>query len=251
MAMWRAGFTKSALDVLGSVAFIAACAAIAWSAVKRPVVLTSSPAAANGPTRPKARPDMPLPAEPVSLAGAILEGNRQASIAVIEYSEFQCQYCGKFATETLPALKKKYIDSGKVLWVFRQFPLERIHPNALRAGAAGECAARQGKFAEMHASLFANQNDLTAERIDAHVTALGLDATDFASCMSGPGEAKVRADMQTGQSLGVTGTPTFLIGHVQPDGAVRVTRRLFGAASVAAFEQEIDAQLVTKTAARD
>lgn len=242
----NAGTIKASVDLVGSLAFIAACGAIVWSvAVRRP----APPAAGVGvaaPAQAKARPPAPLPAEPVSLDGAILRGDPKAKVAVIEYSEFQCPYCGKFAQETMPALAARYVDSGKVLWAFRHFPLEQIHPNALRAGMAGECAARQGKFWQIHDVLFRNQAKLDEANLDGYVKALGLKTEDFEACMKGPAESEVRADMRAAQALGVTGTPTFLLGRVELDGRVKVLNRFSGALPLERFAQALDPLLFEK-----
>ncbi|MEK0346606.1 MAG: thioredoxin domain-containing protein, partial [Nitrosopumilus sp.] len=86
-------------------------------------------------------------------------GNPDAPITIIEFSDFQCPFCARFYTQTLPLIHEEYIEQGKVKLVFRDFPIQSIHPNALPASVAAECANEQGKFKEMHDTLFENQNE--------------------------------------------------------------------------------------------
>ena len=106
---------------------------------------------------PPVPPAPPLPKDPVDLAGAILAGNPSAHVAMIEFSDFECAFCGRFTRDTEPTLWHEYVDSGQLLVAFRHLVLEERHPHALRAAEAGECANRQGQFWPMHDVLFHNQ----------------------------------------------------------------------------------------------
>lgn len=86
----------------------------------------------------------------VNIEGAQAKGNKDAKITLIEVGDFECQYCGQFFKESLGQLMKEYVDTGKVYFVFRNYPIFLSHPNAYKAAMAGECAAEQGKFWEMH-----------------------------------------------------------------------------------------------------
>jgi protein-disulfide isomerase len=178
--------------------------------------------------------------EPASLGGAQIEGDRAAKIAVIEYSDFQCPYCGRFANETFPEFEKQYVQSGKVLFAFRQFPLESIHPYALKAAEATECAADQGKFWALHTLTFADQSHLDDTALFEHAAKTGLDVQRFGKCLRGDVASRVRADEQTGQRMLVSGTPTFFIGTIQADGRVKVVRRLSGAVPFEQFKAAVD-----------
>ena len=95
-------------------------------------------------------------------------GNPDAPITIIEFSDFQCPFCARFHVQTLPALMDEYIDQGKVKLVFRDFPIQSIHPNALPASVAAECANEQGQFKPMHDALFDNQSQWSnQETVDA------------------------------------------------------------------------------------
>jgi protein-disulfide isomerase len=246
----RAGL-KSLLDTLASLAFVGLCGAIAWSLVTGRATLLRGDAVAPAPAAKAPRPaPPPLPKEPVSLDGAVLKGRDSAPVAVIEYSEFQCPFCQKFTNTTLPTLIKNYVDAGKVLWAFRNFPLEKIHPNAFKAAAAGECAARQGKFWEMHGALFENPKELDETTLHARARTLQLNESAFTACLSGAADADVRADMKTAQALGITGTPAFFVGRVQPNRTVRLLQRITGAMPVDQFQSAIDAALGAPVARR-
>lgn len=197
-----------------------------------------------GARQPPPRPEPPpLPADPVSLEGAAVKGSRDAQVAIIEYSDFQCPFCARFAVDTLPEIDKTYIATGKVLMAFRHLPLERIHPHAVDAGASAECAGRQNRFWEMHDRLFLNPARLDPATLRGHATALQLDVAAYDACLADGAADKVRADGAGAAAVGVSGTPGFLLGRVEPDGRVKVTQRMSGASPFAAFQAALDALL--------
>lgn len=180
------------------------------------------------------------PVFPVSLEGAELLGSHRAKVVIIEYADFQCPYCGRFAKATLPDLRRSYVDTGKVLFAFRQFPLEEIHKSALGAAEAAECAGRQGAFWKMHDLNFANQDTLQEAVLVARAQSLGIDVAAFDRCLHGPALDVIRADLKTGESLRVTGTPTFFVGTLELDERVKVFARLVGAVSLTEFQKVLD-----------
>jgi len=95
----------------------------------------------------------------ISLDDDPMKGNPDASITIVEFSDFQCPFCAKFHQNTLPQLEQDYISTGKVNFVYRDFPIQSIHPNAVPAALAAECADDQGKFWEMHDMIFKNQRN--------------------------------------------------------------------------------------------
>src|SRR5689334_12321708 len=103
---------------------------------------------------PQPPPEIPLP-----VGGEPFKGSPAARVAIVEYSDFQCPYCGEYAREIFPRLDSNYIKSGKVRYYFRDLPLAS-HTFALGAAQAARCAGEQGKFWEMHDHLFANQTAL-------------------------------------------------------------------------------------------
>ncbi|MBL8879364.1 MAG: thioredoxin domain-containing protein [Phycisphaerales bacterium] len=135
------------------------------------------------------------------------------SLTVIEYLDFECPVCGRFFRETYPTIKRDYIDTGKVRWVARQYPLRNAHPHAELAAQASECAGQQGLFFGYHDVLFANQTALESSDLKAYADQVGADAAAFAACLDSNATADaVQADVDGGNRIPVTGTPTFLIG---------------------------------------
>jgi protein-disulfide isomerase len=173
-------------------------------------------------------------------------GNLDAPITIIEFSDFQCPFCARFYTQTLPLIYEEYIDQGKVKLVFRDYPIQSIHPNAVPASVASECANEQGKFKEMHDILFDNQNQWSGQEtgdalslFSQYATEIQLEQETFDSCLtSGKYIEEIQKDLSDGQNYGVTGTPGFFIGNDQI-GYVE----LKGAQPFDSFKKVIDAQL--------
>ena len=109
-----------------------------------------------------------------SVADAPSLGRADAPVTLVEFSDFQCPFCGRFFATTLPALKKDYIDTGKLRYVFRDFPLDQLHPNARKAAEAAHCAGEQGKYWEMHDVLFQNQRALAPSQLTEYARAVGV-----------------------------------------------------------------------------
>lgn len=157
-------------------------------------------------------------------------GPEGAKVTIVEFSDFECPYCGK-AEESVSQVMEKY--AGKVRLVFRHFPLS-FHPNAPKAAEASMCANDQGKFWEMHKQLFANRTALGVEDLKKHAVAIGLDATKFNECLDGNKmKALVESDTKAGGEVGVSGTPAFFING----------KLLSGAQPASEFEKIIDAEL--------
>lgn len=181
----------------------------------------------------------------VDVSSAPSLGDPEAPITIIEFSDYQCPYCARHVNNTLPALKEKYVETGKVKYVFMDFPL-RSHTLAPKASEAAHCAGEQGKYWEMHDELFANRTKLQVSDLKAHAAEIGLDTKAFNECLdSGKYALAIRKNQQIGNSkIHVTGTPSFGLGYTTDDGkSVRVVQSLKGAKPLAAFEEEIDALL--------
>jgi protein-disulfide isomerase len=191
--------------------------------------------------------DQTLPAE-LSIAGAPVKGAANAALTIVEFSDFECPFCGRYVRETHGQIEKDYIATGKVRYVFRHFPLERIHPLALKAGEAAACAGAQGKFWEMHARLFANQKELLPDNLVTHGHGIGLNDAQFKTCLSGEMTQRVRQDLALGASAGVTSTPTFFIGVSTGTDKIKVLRRVNGAAAFTTFKLNLDGLLAAQTA---
>lgn len=148
-------------------------------------------------------------------------GNPNAPVTIVEFSDFQCPYCEKFFQGTERQIIEKYVKTGKVRFVYRDFPLSSRHPMAQKAAEAGECAHEQDKFWEYHNMIFKNQPDLNADNLKKWARDLGLDAGKFNACLDGSKYAgEVQKDLDDGVALGVTGTPTNFINGKFIEGAV-------------------------------
>ena len=202
-------------------------------------VLTT-PAAA----RPPLRPEIQLPDSAVSLEGAKLKGSEQAKVVLIEYSDFQCPFCTRFATQVLPVLEKEYVTQGKLRIAFRHLPLVNIHPYAEAAAAAAECASDQGRFWDLHDGFF-RQAELSSDRISQEVARLALDQKKYAACIEGGAMERVRAEAATAARFKIASTPAFLVGEIQADGKVLIRRSIGGARPVEEFRKAIESSLRT------
>ena len=173
-------------------------------------------------------------------------GRLDAPVTLVEFSDYQCPYCQRFFLATLPALKKDYIDTGKVRYVFRDFPLDQVHPQARKAAEAAHCAGEQGKYWEMHNVLFGNQQTLQPPKLSEHARTLGLDGASFDQCLaSGKHAAHVSQGLSDGQAAGVQGTPGFVVAKTTPGDTVEGTL-VVGAQPVEVFRQLIDQLLAEK-----
>ncbi|MEE9179559.1 MAG: DsbA family protein, partial [Vicinamibacteria bacterium] len=161
-------------------------------------------------------------------------------VAIVEFSDYQCPYCARFFQQTFPALKKNYIETGKVRFYFRDFPLEQIHPQARSSAIAANCAARQGAYWDMHHGLFENQKRLGPELYQELAKEMGLDVAAFEACLEEPAEdKKVDQELAYGQSLTIRGTPHYFVGRIE-DGQLVDVKRVNGAQPFEAFSRVIE-----------
>jgi len=218
------------LDATAAFAMIVASAVVVYVNVRPSAAIPSRKAIAK-------------PSEVQPLDDAQVRGNSKASVAIIEYSDFQCPYCARFANDTLLTLEKEYVDTGRVLLAFRHLPLVDIHPFAQKAAEAAECAGQSGRFWQMHDRLFSDQKSLNEPGLLASGAAVGLETKSFATCLAGSTAEKVKADAAQAGKLGLTGTPAFLIGAVQTTGGVKVTDVLSGARPIGEFRAVLDRAL--------
>jgi protein-disulfide isomerase len=192
--------------------------------------------------------DVSVPTERLSLDGAALKGRRDTRVALIEFADFECDFCRRFVLETLPRLEREYVATGKVLLAFRHLPLSHIHPGARRAAEAAECANRQNRFWEMHDKLFSNHSDFAGSALEKFGVAIGLRLDTFKACLQEQVADYIAADVASAQKMGISGTPTFLIGVIENDGLVKVMRVFVGARPFAELAQALDNVLTsTKT----
>jgi protein-disulfide isomerase len=172
--------------------------------------------------------------------GPTVKGLPSARTAIIEFSDFQCPYCARYATGTHLRLEHEYVDTGKVKYAFRNLPIEEIHPQALGAAIAAECAGIQGRFWQMYDSIFANQAALARSDLLSRGQALGLNQREFGSCLERKAASKISDDQAEAKRLGINSTPTFLIGELQPGDQVRVLKTIRGAHPFDVFKIALD-----------
>ncbi|MDP2675209.1 MAG: thioredoxin domain-containing protein [Dehalococcoidia bacterium] len=145
-------------------------------------------------------------------------GPEDASVVIVEFSDFQCPFCERFATETLPRIQETYGD--RVKFIYRDFPLSEIHPFAQKAAEAAQCAQEQGYFWDYHDLLFENQGALDVPDLKGYAEQVGADVDEFNGCLdSGKHQQEVLQDIQDGRTAGITGTPGFLINNSLVSGA--------------------------------
>jgi protein-disulfide isomerase len=195
------------------------------------------------------RPAAALPVSPVDTivetADAPAKGAATAKLTVVEFTDFECAFCGRHERDTLGLLEREYVQTGKVRYVVRNFPLGAIHPRAFKAGVASLCAAEQGKYWEMHDRLFANQAALVPTALQEYGRGLVLDMAKFGRCLDAEKPAqRIRQDMADGASAGVRSTPSFLIGlTIAGDSKIKAARLIRGAQPYAMFKAEFDSLL--------
>jgi protein-disulfide isomerase len=167
----------------------------------------------------------------VSIDPARVRGNPKAKVMIVEFSDFQCPYCGGVQA-TLQSVLAKHPDT--VALAYRDMPMSKIHPFARKAAEAARCAGEQGKFWEYHDLLFADQSKLDQDGLMDKARTLKLDEQQFESCLSGEKfKAQIQQDSQDGMRAGVSGTPGFFINGIF----------LSGSQPASAFENLVQEQL--------
>jgi len=163
-------------------------------------------------------------------------GNKDAKVTIYEFSDYECPFCARFYSTTYQQLKEEYIDTGKVKLVFKDFPLD-FHQFAKSAAAAANCVDSQlgnEKYYEMHNMIFENNDKLSVANLEKWAVELGVDKVEFNNCVKDSKVlAEIDADLAEGSKVGVSGTPSFVIG----------SEVIVGAQPIEAFRQIIDKQL--------
>jgi protein-disulfide isomerase len=163
----------------------------------------------------------------VSTGHLPIKGDSGAKVTIIEFSDFQCPYCKTFFNDTFNQINSEYIQTGKVKFAYRHFPLN-FHTNAEKAALASECANEQGKFWDMHSKLFNEQNTWATQSstdvvstFNTYASSMGMDSSKFSSCMNdNKFMSNINEDKNAAQSLGISGTPTFYINGQVLNGAM-------------------------------
>ncbi len=182
--------------------------------------------------------ESPAVVSDVEIGDSPIMGDKNAPVTIVEFSDYQCPFCTKFFSDTLPLLEKEYINKGMVKLVYKDFPLN-IHPEALKAAEAVRCVREQkgddGYF-RMHDLMFKNQDELGIENYKKWARTLGVSAVKFDDCLDSGKYAKdVQSDFVYGSQLGVSDTPAFFING----------KLISGAQPFDVFKQIIDAELAS------
>jgi protein-disulfide isomerase len=216
--------SRSALDVLTSVVLIGAATTLIYKNVF---------ATRDG------RESIQVPTEPLSIAGAPTRGSADAKVVMIVYSDFECPFCRRFAREVLPEIERRYMANGSVSIAFRHLPLP-IHKHAASAAWNAECAAKQGRFWEMHDAIFA-AGRLDENSLSTISKAMSLDMAKFNECLADEAVASnVKKSAKEASALGVRATPTFFIGVPVGKGVVKVSTVVSGALPADELARELN-----------
>jgi protein-disulfide isomerase len=202
--------------------------------------------------RDNAQPEINAP-DTISVDGELFRGEATAPVAIIEYGDIECPFCRHFKQVVYPQIFDEYIKTGKARFYYRDLPLS-FHEHAMPAARAEHCAGEQGKFWEMHDSLFTDKPEdigpgpggrdrtLAQNSIDESARALGLDTAKLDACMASTRFADViQRSSDEAAKMNIEGTPTFLIGTIGPNGnIVKVDKPVVGALPFGAFKAAID-----------
>jgi protein-disulfide isomerase len=180
----------------------------------------------------------------VAIAGEPTKGSPSAKVTLVEVSDYHCPFCRRHMQQTQPQLDSDYINTGKVQYVFIDYPIQQLHPDAFKSHEAANCAADQGKYWEMHAKLFATPTKDPAQLV-GFAQELGLDGAKLRACLDSGKYAKpVRESVARMEQLGVDSTPTFLVGLTPAPGQpMKVVKVVKGAMPFAEFKKALDGVL--------
>ena len=203
-------------------------------------LLAPSPPQAQQPKAPVADPVVKL----TNVTGYVL-GKPDAPLTMVEFSDLQCPYCRQFHVTAFDQLKKAYIDTGKLRYISRDFPLTSIHSFALDAARASRCAGEQGRFWDMRHAILATSVALRADSFVPFAATLKLNPKEFNACMQQTTryDLDLQKDQQEGEKAGISATPSFVLGRTVADGVDGVL--LIGAQPFQAFDAKLKALLAT------
>jgi protein-disulfide isomerase len=196
-----------------------------------------------------ARPQQQGPPEVPGLIGAMIPtagepvlGSPSAKVMVAEISDYHCPFCRRNMVQTFPQLEAEFIRSGRVAYTFIDYPIAQLHPDAAKSHAAAACAADQGKFWELHRSLFATPPVKDVAGLTAKAKEVGLDTEAFTACLtSGKHDAAIQASVARMEGLGIQGTPMVVIGVAPAPGQpMKVVKYIYGAQPYTVFKQGIE-----------
>jgi protein-disulfide isomerase len=169
-------------------------------------------------------------------------GSAGARLTIVEISDYHCPFCKRHTQQTFPQIVNEFVKTGKARYVFVDFPIAQLHPKAARSHEAAACAGEQGKFWEMHASLFTSAPAKDDSALTAQAQNAGLDPVKFTACLtSGRNTAAIQASVSRIERLGIAGTPMTVIGLTPAQGQpMKVLKYVYGARPYADFKAAIE-----------
>jgi protein-disulfide isomerase len=181
----------------------------------------------------------------ISLKGAPSLGASDAKVAFIEFSDYECPFCIRHFQQTMPRIVTNYVKTGRIRYVFRDWPVDQLHPESIRAHEAAHCAGEQNRYWELHQRLFGPAGSHSSERLLALARETGLDMAAFGACLdSRRSDEAIRDTSRTAVEFGATGTPAFFLAIRDPaTDQATVVQGLTGAQPYEVFAQAIDAVL--------
>jgi protein-disulfide isomerase len=195
------------------------------------------------PAQPAAQAPAPVD-DKVSMvfpAGGFSVGKENAPLVLVEYTDYQCPFCQRYHNDSFAQIKANFIDTGKIRYISRDFPLP-FHENARRSATAARCAAEQGKFWELRHTMIVNANQLQADKLGGYAQSASLDVPKFQACVdSDKFKAAIDKDIAEGSAAGINGTPSFVLGRIE-NGKLQGVR-MVGAMPYAQFEAKIQDML--------
>lgn len=184
----------------------------------------------------------------ITLTNEPTKGNAAAKVTLVEVSDYHCPFCRRQNQQTMPQLMADYVNTGKVRYVFVDYPIAQLHPDAFKSHEAAACAGDQGKYWQMHDLLFTNTPVRDASQLTANAGTIGVDTKKFEACLNGGNGGAhapaIRESIARMQQLGVGGTPLVLIGFTPvPGSPMKIVSSVYGAQSYPAFKSALDAAL--------
>lgn len=178
----------------------------------------------------------------IDLAGAPVLGSPDAPVTLVEFADYECPFCIRHFAQTMPMIEANYIRTGKVRYVFRDMPIDSLHPGSIRAHEAARCAIEQGRYWELHTRLFSAPGSHTDAALESRAAEAGLNVEALRACLaSGRTEAAVRQSVAAAGQLGASGTPTFFVGVKEGNAdQIRVLQGMAGALPYSEFEKALD-----------
>ncbi len=216
--------------------------------VKGSTTTANAQGAAQQAAAPQALPSEDTGPQKVSVDDDPVMGDKNAKLTMIDFSDYECPFCKRYFDDTFAQIKKEYIDTGKLKYVYRDLPLSFHDPMATLEAVAANCARKQGddaSYFKYHDEIFkrtkSNGNGLSKDNLNTIAADLGLDTTSFTTCVNDEkNKEEVQKDLADATKVGASGTPTFFIGKSTADGVITGTK-IVGAQPLSAFKQAIDA----------